>query len=81
MLTKNEIISQLENFNIPSGKPVIVHSSLKTVGKIDGFIGNAPSQLCNASAMKSVLELIYKNAQGKELLADNSPLDKKLYTL
>lgn len=47
----------------------------------DGFIGNAPSQLCSASAMKSVLELIYKNAQGKELLADDSPLDNKLYTL
>lgn len=36
MLTRNEIISQLEKFNIPSGKPVIVHSSLKAVGKIDG---------------------------------------------
>lgn len=45
----------------------------------DGFVGNAHSQLCSARKMKSVLELIYKNAQGKELLSDNKPLDEKLY--
>lgn len=46
---------------------------------VDGMIGNAPAQLCDAVKMKNVIELIYKNAGGAELLADNSPLDEKLY--
>lgn len=45
----------------------------------DGFIGNAKVQLCTASKMKEVMEVIYKRSAGKELLADNQPLDKKLY--
>ena len=45
----------------------------------DGFIGNAKVQLCSASKMKEVMELIYKRSAGEELLADNQPLDKKLY--
>lgn len=45
----------------------------------DGYIGNAKVQLCSASKMKEVMELIYKRSAGKELLADNQPLDEKLY--
>ncbi len=45
----------------------------------DGFIGNAASQLCRARKMKDVLELIYKNAKGEELLYDNLPLREELY--
>lgn len=46
---------------------------------MDGFIGNAKVQLCLAAKMKEVMELIYKRNAGEELLADNQPLDKKLY--
>lgn len=45
----------------------------------DGFIGNAKVQLCTATKMKEVMELIYKRSAGRELLADNQPLDKNLY--
>jgi len=45
----------------------------------DGVIGSAPAQFCSAVKMKKVLELIYKNAEGRELLSDNLPLDTELY--
>lgn len=46
---------------------------------LDGFIGNANVQLCRASKMKEVVELIYKRNAGGELLADNHPLNETLY--
>ncbi len=46
---------------------------------IDGLIGSAKVQLCSASKMKSVIEIIRKNSGGRELLADKTPLDAKLY--
>jgi len=45
----------------------------------DGFIGNAPVQLCNARKMKEVIELIYKNNKFGELLNNDLPVDEKLY--
>lgn len=36
MITKKEIIKEIENFNIPKGKIVTVHTSLKKVGEIEG---------------------------------------------
>jgi len=45
----------------------------------DGVLGNAQVQLCSTVKMKKVMELIYKNAEGQELLADNESLDSKLY--
>lgn len=44
-----------------------------------GFIGHAPAQLCSAKKIKAVMELIYRNAAGKELLSDDKPLDERLY--
>lgn len=46
---------------------------------IDGFIGNAPVQVCTAQKMKEVIELIYKNNNFGELLDNNLPIDEKLY--
>ena len=46
-----------------------------------GKLGNAKTQLCDAQKMKSVMELIYKNAGGAEILADDLPLDEKLYKM
>ena len=46
---------------------------------VDGQIGNAKVQLCSARKMKDVVELIYKNNNGKELLGDNLSIDEKLY--
>lgn len=46
---------------------------------IDGKLGNADVQLCNARKMKEVMDIIYKRANGKELLSDNTPLDEVLY--
>ncbi|MBQ7032753.1 MAG: AAC(3) family N-acetyltransferase [Clostridia bacterium] len=45
----------------------------------DGILGNAPVQMCSARKMKEVLELIYTNNKGGELLADDLPVDEKLY--
>lgn len=45
----------------------------------DGFIGNAPSQLCDAARMKDVVELIYKNANGKDPLFSDKPIEPKFY--
>lgn len=45
----------------------------------DGKIGNANVQICSARKVKSVMELIYKNANGEEILADKNPLDERLY--
>ena len=39
----------------------------------DGVVGNAPAQFCSAVKMKNVLEMIYKKAEGRELLSDNLP--------
>lgn len=36
MLTKEDLLTQLKEFEIPTGRPVIVHSSLKSIGYIDG---------------------------------------------
>ena len=45
----------------------------------DGFIGDAPTQLCDARKMKETIELIYKNAQGIDPLKDEHPILPKLY--
>ncbi len=50
-------------------------------GVEDGFIGDAKVQLCSAKIMKKVMETIYNNAHGKELLADFEPLKEELYRL
>jgi len=46
---------------------------------VDGFIGDAKAQLCDAVKMKEVLELIYLRCKGTEILADKEPLDEKYY--
>lgn len=47
----------------------------------DGFVGNAPCQLCDAKGMKSVLELIYKNSTEKDPLCDELPIEQRLYCI
>ena len=44
----------------------------------DGFIGNAPAELCDARIMKDVLELIFKNS-GTDPLVDEKPIPPMLY--
>lgn len=46
---------------------------------VDGFIGNAPTQLCDARKMKETIELIYKNSGGVDVLSDEKPIPPKLY--
>lgn len=45
----------------------------------DGFIGDAPTQLCDARIMKDVLELIFKNSGGADPLIDEKPISPSLY--
>lgn len=45
----------------------------------DGFIGKAPTQLCDAVKMKEVVELIFKNSGGTDPLADEKPIPPKFY--
>jgi aminoglycoside 3-N-acetyltransferase len=45
----------------------------------DGFIGDAPTQLCSARKMKQVMELIYRRSGGKELLDKLAPIPIEYY--
>jgi len=45
----------------------------------DGFIGNAPTQACDAVIMKEVMELIWQNSAGKDPLMDEFTLLPSLY--
>lgn len=45
-------------------------------GIVDGFIGNAKTQLCDAKIMADVMKLIRKNSGGVEILRDNSPIEE-----
>ncbi len=47
----------------------------------DGFIGNAPTQLCDARKMKETVELIFKNSDGADPLIDEKPIPQKWYCL
>ncbi len=44
-----------------------------------GALGNAKTQMIKARDVKEIIELIYKNANGRELLADYEPIDSSLY--
>jgi len=45
----------------------------------DGFIGDAPSQLCSCRGMKEVMELIYSRSEGKDPLMDENQIEPRLY--
>ena len=45
----------------------------------DGFIGNAPVQLCDAGMLKDIVELIFKNANGGDPLGTENPIPPKWY--
>ena len=45
----------------------------------DGFIGNAPTQLCNARKLKETVERIYANSNGADPLADENAIPQKWY--
>lgn len=45
----------------------------------DGTLGNAKVQLTSCVKAKEIIELIYKNADFRELLADKTPICEELY--
>ncbi len=45
----------------------------------DGFLGDAPTQLCSARKMYDVVKLIRERSEGRELLLDFDPLDEALW--
>jgi aminoglycoside 3-N-acetyltransferase len=45
----------------------------------DGFIGNAPTQLCDAEKMKDTVELIYKNSNGADPLSNEAAIPQRWY--
>lgn len=45
----------------------------------DGFLGNAPVQLCSTRKMKETIELIYRNCGGADPLADEEAIPQKWY--
>lgn len=45
----------------------------------DGFLGNAPAQLCDAVKMKQTMELILQRSEGKDPLADEWLIPPVLY--
>ena len=46
----------------------------------DGFIGNAPTQLCDARKMKDTVALLWKNSGGIDPLETEKPIPQKWYT-
>ena len=45
----------------------------------DGYVGNAPTQLCDARIMKDVMELIFVNSNGVDPLKGEEPIPPSLY--
>ena len=45
----------------------------------DGFIGNAPVQLCDARKMKETIELLWENSGGIDPLEGEKPIPQKWY--
>ena len=45
----------------------------------DGFVGNAPTQACDAQIMKETMERILKNCDGADPLADERAIPPKWY--
>jgi len=45
----------------------------------DGFIGSAPTQLCDAFLLKETVERIFKNSNGIDPLANERPIPPKWY--
>ncbi len=45
----------------------------------DGFVGNAPAQLCDARGMKKTVELIFKTGAGTDVLRDEEPIPQAFY--
>ena len=45
----------------------------------DGYVGNAPAQLCDAVKMKETIELIYRNSEGVDVLDTELPIPQKFY--
>ena len=46
---------------------------------VDGFLGSAPAQLCDAKKMKDTIELIWKNSGGVDPLFSENPIPQKWY--
>ncbi len=46
---------------------------------VDGFVGNAPTQACDAIIMKDVMELISKRGNGTDPLIDEKSISPTLY--
>ncbi|MBQ8350480.1 MAG: AAC(3) family N-acetyltransferase [Clostridia bacterium] len=46
---------------------------------VDGFIGNAPAQACDARIMKEVMERILQNSEGADPLVDEKSIPQKWY--
>lgn len=47
----------------------------------DGFLGNAPVQLCSTRKMKETVELIYRNCGGTDPLASEEAIPPKWYCI
>lgn len=45
----------------------------------DGFLGDAPTQLCDAVIMKNTVERIFQNCEGKDPLRNEAPIPPKWY--
>ena len=46
---------------------------------VDGFVGDAPTQLCDAKGMKETMELIYSRSGGIDPMAGEKPIPPKWY--
>lgn len=46
----------------------------------EGRFGRATAKLCDARGIAKVMQMIYERSEGKELLADDKPLDPRYYS-
>ena len=47
---------------------------------VDGYVGDAPTQLCDARKMKETVELIFRNSGGVDPLATEEPIPPRWYS-
>ena len=71
---QNDFVGDISLRFVKYETPFRYHGCIK-----DGFLGNAPVQLCDARKMKDTVELIFKNSGCAEILNDELPVPPRFY--
>lgn len=61
--------------NFPKYEPAFTHHGCI----VDGYVGNAKTQLCDARKMKEVMELIYARSGKRDVIISEEVIDEKYW--